>query len=251
MRGRPPEILFRDARGPLLHGGIVDARAGAAAIRREAGEVELRRHGRRALVERAAQGDDFFQLLFGVRQPAPNLRIELFLEREVDGDVEQGAGWREPQLLRPNAIARALERRQQTLQVGAPHVTAVDGAERQHAVRGGGPALEQAPELAGRADQVHVQAVRWQGEGGLEVVVEPCEVGRQQQARAAGAVGEPAIRAPVRLQLGARAVQGEHRLIELNPARALGGQALQHLRVHGQQGVEQRQAVEPGRAGLP
>src|SRR5207249_10922363 len=50
--------------------------------------------------------------------------------------------------------------------------------------------------------------------------------------------------------LGGRAVEREARLVELNPGGAGGGEARQDLRVHRQQRVQQREAVEPRGARL-
>src|SRR5207249_7061663 len=105
-------------------------------------------------------------------------------------------------------------------------------------------------EAARCADGVDVQPRDRQLEGGRQVVVEPREIGGDEDLQLRHPLRQESISAHERDALGGRAVEREARLVELNPGGAGGGEARQDLRVHRQQRVQQREAVEPRGARL-
>ncbi|CUS45296.1 hypothetical protein MGWOODY_Smn2480 [hydrothermal vent metagenome] len=223
-----------DRRQPRRDPGIVDQRRGPARCHRRARRCQ--RFGDRlgTVIQRLGQHGQLADLLHGKGKPLPDLRIERGLDREIDRDVKQRAGWREDQ------VAFRRDRRDtidQHIEIGAPDVAAVDHAERQQQVRPGAP--PHCVKLLRRTDQVDVQAMHRQVGRQLKIVAERAEIGRQHHLR-------PIHRqAPVR-QLQRRALVGveiEHQtgLVDLHPVGTRPGELRQHFLVNRQNRVEERQ----------
>ena len=122
-------------------------------------------------------------------------------------------------------------------EIGAPHVAAIDDACGENtSLR---PGLQQRIELLRRAHQIDVQPMDRQCHRGREIVIQPSEVGGQEQSRCAGSLRQLSIRTLERGSFGARPIQREHRFIQLNPGGARGRQRAEDLRVDGQQRIEQ------------
>ena len=235
-----PAVLGADRRQARLHRRIVDARRGRARRLHGAACGQRLLHPRRLRIAQGlGQHGDLRALLHGEGQPALQLGIQPILASQIHRAVQQRTGGAHPQ---PLAQARLglLEHAQGLVEVGAPHVAAIDHAQRQHLV--GRQPVEHHRELLGGAHQVHVQAIHRQAGGQRQVVLQAGEVGGDQLlARLAlqQVVGALESGLP-----GLRQVEAEDRLVDLHPFRAQRLEALEDFAVHRQQALQQVEALE-------
>src|SRR2546421_7894272 len=153
------------------------------------------------------------------------------------------------QLVGADPLARALEQSERRREIGAPHVAAVDHAQRQHPTFG--PRREQLIELPWRPYEIDVQTRHRQLPRRRQAVLEPCEIRRDEELELRCALGEEAIRPAVPRELLRCAIEREGWLVQLDPRRSGSGEPRQDLAVHRQQGVEQLETIERRRPALP
>ena len=232
-RGRSPRA--QRAR-PRAHRRVVRVR----------GRPARARHGPRrreqrvavAAVRRLAEHAQLRELLGAERQPRADLGVDRRLARGLVGHVQQRARRRDRDPLGPQRGHRDVDAVEREVEVGRPHVAAVDHAERQPP----GTVAQRVPELGGRAHEIEVQLGRAELEharlGGREV-------GREADLDRRGGEGGEGL--GVRVQLGGRAVEREARLVELDLGGARSRQLGEELRVHRHERL-QRRGVRPSRA---
>ncbi len=147
--------------------------------------------------------------------------------------MQQRAGRRQPQ-----AVAACLAQRTQAFECGfevtAPHVAAVDDADRED-LRRRQPVLH-GGEFFRCAHGIDVQSVDRQSAGALQIVRQRREVDRQQQLGASAS--QARVSGFESLAPGRRQVEGEDGLVDLHPVDALRVQSRENLGIDGQQAVE-------------
>src|SRR4026209_394565 len=126
-----------------------------------------------------AQGVEFADLLHREGKPALELGVELALLVEIDGNVQQGAGWGEHETVAPSLCGDQLQPIQHGTEIGAPDVAPVDQAERKNKV--GWRLGESAHKLCRCADKIKMKAGDRQAESHVEIVAYIAEIGGEKQ----------------------------------------------------------------------
>src|SRR5438093_9683109 len=126
-----------------------------------------------------AQGGEFANLLHREGKPALELGVELGFRIEIDGDVQQGTGWGEHEMVQPSLIRNRLEPIQHGTKIAAPDVAPIHHAERKNKV--GWRLGESAVKLCRCADKIKMKAADRQAESHVEIVADIAEIGGEQQ----------------------------------------------------------------------
>ena len=193
--------------------------------------------------ERRSEGCQFLDLLHRKRQPAFDFGIEAGLQRKIDRNMQQRAGGRDLHAILAELRDDGLEPIENAAQIRAPDVSAVDDAERQHAV------LRKAFEvvdLVRRAHQIEMQAGDGQRQRGVAIAAQPAEIGRQHDLELRHGLGDFRIGIMQRLLPDDIKVEHQAGFVDLYPFRAPIDQFAEDFDVDRQQPVEQRQRIESG-----
>ena len=238
-------VVGLGGRGDALpHRGVVRARGGASRLQRGGVRPQALRDALRlAVVDGARQRRDLVDLLVREGEPREQLAVQPVLALQLDRRVHQRARGGDSEAIGAHHVAQLAEQRERRIEVVDPHVAPVHHAG-EEVLAAAEPVLAYALEVAPAAHEVEADAV--DGEFGERVVglVHVAEVGLEQQLRAALDRRQSLVGGAQRLQLARRAVEHEHRLVELHPLRPCRRELRQHLLVDGEQRREQREAVE-------
>ena len=195
-----------------------------------------------ALRKRAAECRELLHLLHGESQPAFQVGIERILDRKIDRDMQERAGRRDFDPLGAALCDHGLQPVEQSRQIRAPDIAAVNDAERQNKVLR--RLREHGVELSGSPHQVEMQARDRQRERRFEIVAEPAEIGRQHDLQRRDLAREGRIGPGQRLAPGVIQIERETGLVELDPCRAGGRKLSQDLHVDRREPVDQRDRIE-------
>jgi hypothetical protein len=201
---------------------------------------ELGGDGRLAVVHGPRQGDDLVQLLLGEGQPGPDCGGKLVLEGDVIRNVQQRAGGGDHQPLGWYVPLEAIEERERSGEIVAPDISPVDGTRRQPRV-GWEPMPRDEIDVLGPAHEIEADAVDRQCGDRRIGLADMAVCGLQQEFGRALGCREGRVGTSNGGQLGRGAVEDKRGLVELNPLRPSGGEALDDLDVDREQGVEQGQ----------
>ena len=127
-------VFGRYRRQTRLHLRLVNTGRAGTAVLYLAALLQCSLHyGAIRVVDGFGQNRHFFALLYGKRQPAFQLVIQLVFTGQVHRAVQQRAGRRHPQAITKTLVG-VLQRFEDFFQIGAPDVTAIDHTQRQHLI---------------------------------------------------------------------------------------------------------------------
>ena len=126
-----------------------------------------------------AQGGEFANLLHREGKPALELWVELGFRVEIDGDVQQGAGWGEHEAVALSLFRYRFEPIQHGTKIAAPDVASVHHAERENKI--GWRLGENAGELGRCADEIKMKAGDRHTKSQVEIVADSAEIRGEKQ----------------------------------------------------------------------
>ena len=167
----------------------------------------------------AGQKHNLIELLFRESHPAPYLRVELGLRIEIERSVQQRARRSDLQTVGAYRRDGGFEQNRRLAQVRAPHVAAIDESEREPQI-GKTFVAQHSIELAGRADEIEMQAPNTQAQREIEIIAKLSEVGSQQKLRQRRDAGQGSVGLAIKLRGLGIEIEAEAGLIDLHPFRA-------------------------------
>lgn len=210
------------------------------------GQFSLDRVG--TVVQGMGDDVDFLALLLRVCEPVEELGVlggEALLEAEGDGSVQERARGSDEDTLRAKGIDCSLGELEGSGQVGLPDVTTIDQTEREDL--GLADVGNDVLELLRGADEIDVETsnTRVLDEG--DVVANAAEVGGDQELELGGSGGQAGVGGVEVGNDGGRDIEGEDRLIDLDPIGTGSGELGKELLVDGEDLGEEGDEIEAGR----
>ena len=205
-------------------------------------------HGRPAAIQRLRQNRDLVQLLLGEGHPALQFGVERGLVVEIDRAMQQRTGRGHHDAVGAELGRRFFQQVERLFEVAAPHVAAVDHAQRErHARRRG---FQRAVQLLGRRDQIEMHGRHRHLQRGRQIVAEVAEIGRQANPNLIRRRAQPCARRFERVQRFLGQIERQHRLVDLHPIGPGVGQLPKHFFIDRQDLVEQAQRLRLRRLAL-
>ena len=176
------------------------------------GGIEFLGNGLAAISQRRGERGDLCVLLRAEGEPLGDRRIEVLLGAQGVGNVERGARRGHREL--PRAAEYRGQRTHRRIEIGAPHVAAVDDSGDDEAVMEGGRGVDR---VDGAVNEVHGEAIDVRVAEGADRAVGAAEVGGDQDRGAVGLRGQRAVDLLGLVELGIGEVGDEARLVDLHP----------------------------------